>query len=216
MAAEQLPLELTAGEPLGFAYFGPHSGVGECLSFLLGTVDRVISDRGYFQSVFVYGVAGVGKTHLLSAFAETLRLRGAASDRFTVRELGEEIPDAQDDVGDLIDAYERQKSRGGIFLVSARFSPDQFAANPHVASRLKSGAVFELRPPGIDEVRPTLISLLERRNLKLSDRAIEYLVRRSPTNPLSLWAILAKIDDRALRSGRAVGLNFIREILGEI
>ena len=216
MVVEQIPLSLKALSHYSAEYFVPHSGVAESLLLLEESLEQVANDDAFFQPIYLSGVAGVGKSHLLAVVLEKARAMGIRPEKIFLREEVAEGPRDEAGVGEIVSAYETKKTQGGLFILSSRVSPHLFSNNPHLTSRVLSSVILELKPPSIEELRPTLVSLLERRNLRLSDRAIEYILRRVPTNPLSLWGILARIDDRALREGRAVSLNFIREILGEI
>ena len=216
LVVEQIPLRLNASEPFASDYFVPHSGVGQSLSQLLDLLERFQQEKGLFQTIYLHGASGTGKSHLIQIFQRRAEELGLDSDAIFLRDFQDETRNQDSEVAPLVSEYENRKTLGGVFFVASRLSLEQFSSNPHLLSRLKSGMILELRSPSIEEMRPTLISLLERRNLKLSERAIEYIVRRVPTNPLCLWAILAKMDDRALREGRTVGLYLIREILGEL
>ncbi len=216
MAVEQIPLPLSAQQSNSADYFVSHSGVADALRSFEGAVHRLNSDPSFFQSFYIYGSSGVGKSHLLSVMKGIFAATGIASEHLQLRDFGDalEVPDSA--IGEIVSAYEGIRTAGGILVFAARIHPEKFTQNPHLLSRLRSGAILELKPPTIEELRPTLESLLERKNLKLSERNLEYLIRRVPTNPLSLWGILARMDDRALREGRTMSLHFIREILGEI
>lgn len=216
MGVEQIPLSLPAGSPFALEYFVPHSGVAESLEILDQALLRLVQRPEEFINIFLTGVSGVGKSHFLAMIREKASLLGIADSSLSIFEFEGIAADDDDTVSLLISTYEQRKAHGGIFLLASRLPAGEFTLNPHLGSRVKSAVILELLPPTIEELRPTLISLLERRNLRLSDRSIDYILKRVPTNPLSLWTILARIDDLALRQGRAVGLHFIREILGEI
>lgn len=216
MAVEQLPLPLQAQQHYSADYFVSHSGVADALRFFEESADRLQREPDFFQSLYLYGPPGVGKSHLLSMMRSSILRRGLPAGAFEGADFGASDLPADAHVGEIVSRYEQLRTEGGLLVFASRFTPEGLTKNPHLLSRLRSSAIFEVRSPSIDELRPTLQSLLERRNLRLSERNLDYLLRRVPTNPLSLWGILAKMDDRALREGRTVSLHFIREILGEI
>ena len=64
-----------------------------------------------------------------------------------------------------------------------------------------------------EELSPILNSLLERKNMKLSERSVAYLLRRLPREPLSFDAIFARINELSLEESRPAGLGVIRELI---
>jgi chromosomal replication initiation ATPase DnaA len=95
-------------------------------------------------------------------------------------------------VPSFIELYDRLKREGGLLFIRAAKPPKDVTDNPHVLSRLLAGQAVLLDFPREEECVPILHSLLERLNLKLTNRAIDYLIRRMPRNPLSFEVILAK------------------------
>jgi chromosomal replication initiation ATPase DnaA len=80
---------------------------------------------------------------------------------------------------------------------------------------LLAGQAVLLDFPREEECVPILHSLLERLNLKLTNRAIDYLIRRMPRNPLSFEVILAKISAESFSLSKPAGLSVVRKIVSD-
>ncbi|MCB0359098.1 MAG: hypothetical protein KDD44_05670, partial [Bdellovibrionales bacterium] len=70
-----------------------------------------------------------------------------------------------------------------------------------------------LRPPGEEEFEPIVRSILERRNMVVSEFSLRYLLRRLPRRALSIEEISAKISALSFAESRPAGLGVIRDVL---
>lgn len=202
----QIPLHLPSTPRPLEEHFVPHSGVIDAYSELTSSLQVLEENPSSFFYFQLLGPAGAGTSHLL----EVIRERAVDEGHF-------ETFDSPMDWGDnalvrrFIDAYERLKAEGGMLLVTNPSATD----NPHVLSRLRGAVTLELRYPQEDELRPLVLSLLERRGLKFDESKLSYLLERLPADPLSLSSILAKIDALSLIGGKQPSRSAFREVLSE-
>jgi len=76
---------------------------------------------------------------------------------------------------------------------------------------LKSARAIQLELPSEQEIRPIILSIAERQNIKLTERMISFLVKRLPLQPLSFHYILSRLNDYALEKGRPINEDVLRE-----
>ncbi len=207
-ALEQLSFTLTPRAPYALSYFVTHCGVAEAVFIISAAVEELLSDPGVFRSVYVYGPRGSGKTHILRGYADEAISRGLAPAKIFIIDLQQPVSP-----GESISRFEELRASGGLVFIEGRYPPAEQTSDPHLRSRLLLGSVQELRYPPEEELPPVLLSLLERRNMKMSEQTIQYILRRTPSDPLSFSDIFARIDRLSLRQGRPAGLAVAREVL---
>ena len=216
----QLNFELVPSNPLSLRYFVTHSGASDAVGILGRSVELVAEDPSAFQLVLLYGARGTGKTHLLRGFAERAIESGIDAERITcldIRDLrgsGGEI-DASS-LASFIDRYEQLRTNGGLMFLEAADVPTAVHGwDPHLRSRLVAGNVVRLGYPLEQELRPLISSLAERRNLKLSESNIDFMLKWLPSDPLSFDRIITVINDASFQSRRSAGRKLIGEVLRE-
>ena len=209
----QLALGLSPRQPYSLDYFVPHSGVAEAYAALEQALENAASCRQYFQLIFVWGLPGSGKKHLLEGFCQRAAERGIPQERiYKVFFKQGESPD-DDEVSQFVRIYEQMRASGGLIFGAAILSPDGVTSNPHLLSRLTAGSVFELSYPREDELAPLLSSLLERKNLKLPSKTVDYVLKRLPRDPLSFEGVFARISELCFRQGKTAGPGIVRQVL---
>ncbi len=210
---QQTVLDLKSAKPFGRRYFVPHSGVAEAVLAVEQAVEQVKADDSESQFIYVFGPEGVGKTHLLKSCEEAAHNAGLPADKADFIDFGSEV--SEDDAPHFNEVYERVRRAGGLLVSAGRQDPSNSEITPHVRSRLLAGRFFELKHPSESEFKPIIKSLLERRNIQLSEFSIDYLLRRLPRKPLSFDALFARIAELCLSESRPAGLGVIREVFNE-
>lgn len=213
----QLVLPLHVRDPQSLDYFVPHSGVAEALGLLQQSLEVVSTDTSAFRMVVLFGPRGVGKSHLLNAFRDAAVQAGLPAARLVCID-GPELEEGCAQGGTtwasrFIDRYERLRSEGGLLLLASRQAPEELSEDPHLRSRFLAGAKSMLQLPREEELVPVLKSLFERRNLRVSDYSLEYLINRLPSDPLSFDAIVAKIDRFSWEKGLPARQGAIRKVV---
>lgn len=234
MAHSQLP---NAQLPLGIRL--PDSSVFE--SYLPGrnqlVVDAllaVVAGKGP-TCIWLHGVGGTGKTHLLQAVCARAGREGrtvAYLPLTEVLDLGEELlagfgelaivclDDAQAIAGRdgweraLFRLHQELDERGGRLLVSGTTPP---AALPFqlrdLASRLNGGLVLTLQPLDEDEQIAALRLRAQLRGLELPDDTAQFMLRRLPRDMTNLYAFLDELDAASLAAQRRLTVRFVKEVL---
>ena len=188
-------------------------------------------------SFCVWGSQGTGKTHLLQAAVRQINQSGLRAIYLPVKDVkgdvrqaieGLETMDliALDDIESfyeteaenaLFNLYNRAKEREGKILISSHVKPS--GANsllPDLASRLNAGYVYKLHELAEDQKALFLISMAERRGLKLERSVVDFIMRTFKRDMNSLCVILNLLDSASLQYGRALTVPFAKEILNSV
>jgi DnaA-homolog protein len=226
--SRQLALKVGLSDLASFANF--HAGPNR---ELVATVREMASGRP--GVMFIHGIAGTGKSHLLYAAvkeAESLaRPAIYVSREAAVPGSGEwlELPAdglvCIDDVGDSLSApearalfslYERLRGRSGSLLLSSRRSPASVEwVLPDLRSRMQSALVYRLTEFTDQELEQALRLRAGHRGIGLSDEVVRFVLRRYERSPASLFRLLDRIDSESLARQRRVTVPFLRALEAE-
>ena len=171
------------------------------------------------SSLFLWGEAGAGKTHLLRAC--TACFSDAATDPELTRLDENQLLHAVDNVELLNEAgqiglfnlFNRLRAAGGRLLTAASRPPLQLALREDLRTRLGSGMIYRLHALTDEEKIEALKSQAEERGLHLSTEALDYLLARAPRDMRSLSALLAALDRYSLEHKRPITFPLLREVL---
>ncbi len=222
----QLPLRMPLRDASRLASFVP-SGNEEIFARLSGGWSQLP------RVTWVWGRAGVGKSHLLQAACADTAER---DDTTTYLDLGAAAAPAMLDGGEAFDLvcldnldavaadagwnaalfrlYTLLQDGRGRLLVATTTPPAALTfVLADLGSRLRAGAVHQLHE--LDE--PGLVDALQRRaarrGLELTQDAALYLVHRLPREPQVLFGVLEQLDEASLAAQRRLTIPFLREAL---
>jgi len=164
--------------------------------------------------LYVWGVAGAGKSHLLSSFrterASATHTAGG-DDLHVVMDDVERLGDAQQVA--LFDAInQRALDPQAMVLVSGSLAPRDLPVRPELSSRLGSGLVFCLQPLTDDEKMAALRAHAASRGFGLRDDVVAYLLRHGRRDMASLIGTLDVLDRLSLETGREITLPMLRQM----
>jgi len=214
----QLILDLLPENPPSLDNFVP-GGNAEALAALL---TWRTAEPGEF-SIFLWGEAGAGKTHLLRANATSYldaskapdldgveEIQGQPADRFAVDHV-----EALSAVGQvaLFNLFNRLRASGGRLLTAGCLPPVQLALREDLRTRLGSGLIFRLHPLSDAEKIEALKNQAASRGIKLPAGALDYLLTRVSRDMRSLISILVALDRYSLEQKRPITLPLLREVL---
>lgn len=210
----QLILDLRPDSPPDFSNYLPGPNV-EALAALHAHVPGAACE----PLLYLWGEAGVGKSHLLHAWAGAA---GAAL--LPARETLPEPPIpalAVDDV-EALDADNQirlfglinsAREQGGLLLVSGTLPPAQLALRPDLATRLAQGLVFRLLPLSDADKAAALVIRAEGRGLRLPDEVTRYLLTHTRRDLPRLLATVDALDTFSLSRKRPVSVPLLKEML---
>jgi DnaA family protein len=220
----QLPLSLGPTDPCSFDNFHAHGN--EAAVAHLSSLAQ--SPRG-LAPVYLWGGRGVGKTHLLRAWAKAVQAPGARVGWF---EASTPLPWEHDEawhgiVFDGVHSFDapRQHAAFALFaqaaalgqqvLAAGSVPPVDLAVREDLRTRLGWGPVFHLLPLAEDHCRAALRREADRRGIFLSDEVMGYLMTRFERDLGSLMGLLDRLDRFALAQQRGVTVPLLKRMLAE-
>ncbi len=199
-------------------------------------VQDVARGRGP-DALFLWGAAGVGKTHLLEAACREVAGRGEPVGYVPLKERERLQPAmvagldaaALVCVDDLPEAAGRPeweqalfhlmnglRAAGGRLLLAGRRPPASLGIGlPDLASRVGAALVLRLAPPSDAERVEALRRRARERGFDLPEEVADYLLRRFPRDLHTLVGLLDRLDEGSLAARRRVTLALVREVLGD-
>ena len=157
-------------------------------------------------AVYLWGEAGTGKSHLLTAVRGDARIA-------TIDDADRLGAAAQLEAFDL---FNRVRAAGGSVIAAGVAPPAGLALREDLRSRLLSGLAFQLHPLSDDEKAAALAAHAAERGMKLPPEAIDHLLRRLPRDLGTQLAVLDAIDRYSLALKRPVTLPLVREALAAL
>jgi DnaA family protein len=224
---KQLPLSVRLQDRAVFASFLPGANAESV------TAARDLAQGGGASRLYLHGVAGAGRSHLLQAICADV----PGSGYLPLRELRELGPAVLEGVAGLslvalddLDAvagnsdWERalfglynECSGNGVRLVVSAAVPagDLLLVLPDLASRLAAMPHYALRLLDEAQQRQALQLRAAQRGVELPPETLLYLQRRFARDMGSLNRMLDQLDLASLEEQRRLTLPFIRRVLGD-
>jgi DnaA family protein len=221
---KQIPLAIGAlgdGPEQGLANFlpGPNAAALAHLRAL---------ERGA-APVYLWGPAGVGKTHLLRACTGRFHELGLRTSWFEPQtalpwQFDEGCALIAFDACDAFDAEQQHAAfalfveaatQGAAMVAAARVPPVDLPLREDLRTRLGWGHVFALQPLAEPEVRAALRREADRRGVFLSDEVMDYLLTRFARDLKHLMAQLDRLDRFSLSNKRAITVPLLKQMMAE-
>lgn len=184
--------------------------------------------------IYLYGPAGVGKSHLLQACCHQV---GVGALYLPLGELADSRPEevlqgidtlkmvCLDDVdrvlGEaewelaLFNLFNGARQHGCRLLIAGSAAPRALVMDlADLRSRLGWGIVYQLAAAGDEEKVAILQFRAGRRGLALGDDVCSYLVTRAARDMDALLAVLDTLDRASLVEKRALSIPFVKGVLG--
>lgn len=228
----QLALGLALQPALSFDSFIPGPN-GEALDAV-----RRLAAGGGEPYLYLWGPAGVGKSHLLQAACAAAHSPERSVAYLPLAKAASFGPELLQDLETLalvclddlhclagqadwdevlFDLYNRIRDAGAGLLVSADRPVAQLPTRlPDLASRLAWGPSYQLQPLPDAELLPALTQLAAERGLQLPADSAQYILRRCPRDLGYLQGLLERLDRASLAAQRRLTLPFVREQLRQL
>jgi DnaA family protein len=227
LSAIQLPLGITLSDGATFAsyYPGPNAAV-------VAQLPHILEQGG--DPVYLWGKAGVGKSHLLQA---ACRRTGEAGRPAAYLPLGQAdlrpeilegleglaliaVDDIEARAGDeaweaaLFHLYNRLRQAHTPLLMSAAAPPQELSLRlPDLASRLSWGLVFQLKSLADEDRLAALRHRARGRGLMLPPEVGWFLLHRYPRDMAALFSLLDRLDAASLAAQRRLTVPFVKSVL---
>jgi len=187
------------------------------------------------SSFYLFGLTGVGKSHLLhacSAFASQLGKTSVCLSCSELLQLSVEVLDGLEQINviclddiqllagnkiwqqAIFDLYNRVLEQNNYLLISGDQSVGQLGLTlPDLVSRLSWGLTEQLKPLSDVEKLTALQFRASKRGLMLSDDAANFLLNRLSRDMANLIASLDTLDKASIREQRKITIPFIKNVL---
>lgn len=222
----QLALPLALGDHAVFASF-----FGRGNEALVAWLERLAA-TGEGGGAWLRGPAATGKSHLLQAACERA---GADAVYVPLREFAAGSPAILDGLARrrlvclddietvagqgawelaLFDLCNQLLDEAGALVAAAVSGPrDAGFTLPDLASRLARLPAFRVLPLAEADRIEALRLRARHRGLELPADTAEYLLRRTPRDMTSLYALLDRLDRSSLEAQRRLTIPFVRDVL---
>lgn len=219
---QQLPLGFpaTLAPSLGDFAPGPNAHV-------IGLLRQWLAGGLAMHSLYLWGPAGVGKTHLLRASVDEVAGIGRAG-RYLAAGMAL-APEcamglhllAVDDVGQLavpsqavlFTLLNQAAEQGPRLLLAGDNAPAGLGLRADVTTRISHGLVLQVRALTDADKHEALRQHAQARGFELAPEAAEYLLRHGQRDLPSLMRVLEAADRYSLQEQRAVTATLLREVL---
>lgn len=188
------------------------------------------------RSVYLWGGAGTGKTHLLEAVCRAGAARGASAVYLPLRQRADLAPAllegmealstvCVDDIdaiaGDaawetaLFHLFNRVREGSGRIVIAGAASPRALGLGlSDLATRLSWGLVFQLHPLPDEEKGQALRLRARARGMDMPEAVSRYLLQHHARDMGSLFELLERLDRAALAAQRRLTVPFVRTVAG--
>jgi len=174
------------------------------------------------QTVMLTGPEGSGKSHLAAIWAEMAGARLISShalEQATVPAalatgalVVEDIVAGELDERALFHLLNLAREEGAFVLLTARAPPATFAIRD-LGSRVMALPVVAMTPPDDALLRAVLVKLFHDRQLAVDETVIGYVALRIERSFAAAQAVVARLDDEAMRQKRPLTRALAAEIL---
>ncbi len=233
MKPTQLSLGMRLRDDATFANYYPGAN-----AVALGYVEHACEaeDQWMDAVLYIWGNAGVGRSHLLQAACLRVEERGGRALYLPLAELSEYDPNVLDDVEAcdllclddiqavvgqarweeaLFHAFNRLRDAGKQLLIAADAAPRELSIKlPDLQSRLSLALVFQLHELSDDDKLRALQLRASRRGLQLPDDVGRFILSRSERSMTVLFDTLEQLDRASLQAQRKLTIPFLKEALG--
>ena len=225
----QLSLPVQLDDSATFAnFFIPESKINAAI---LATIEHDLT-----QSVYLWGSAGAGVSHLLQAACRQISLGGRRAIYLPLKEFDEASPrDVLEDLENmdlvciddvdslsgksewaeqLFHLFNRAQASGCRLLFGAKVSPSNIDTSlADVKSRLSSLLVHRVEALPDREIAQALIFRARRRGMAMPKTVAEYLLTRYSRKSADQFDALDRLDKSTLVEKRALTVPFVKMVL---
>ncbi|NJD34909.1 MAG: DnaA regulatory inactivator Hda [Betaproteobacteria bacterium] len=187
---------------------------------------RGLGDTGNFEAIYLWGDAGCGKSHLLTATATGAHNRRPIA-HLHAAEAGVELPLAPgsllviDDIQELnaeaqvalFRAFNAARFLGLALLLAGNEPPRRLGLREDLRTRIGQTLIYEIQSLSDDEKAAALRRHAIERGMLMDPGVVQYLLRHGRRDLPSLMAMLNSLDRASLEQKRPPTLPLLRELM---
>lgn len=190
---------------------------------------------GVEPQIYLWGQAGLGKSHLLQACCNQAHREQLTAfyfafaaavlpdpalltdlERFDLVCLDNIDGFAGDPVWEraFFNFFNRHREQGHRLIVSASCPPDRLPVRlPDLKTRLSWGLTLKLKPLSDDDTIAALIFKARQMGFEITPPAGDYLLKHYRRDRAALWGLLEKLDRASLAAQRKLTRTFLKAVL---
>ena len=172
---------------------------------IVATLKDFDSKNCGFQIIYLWGVEGSGKSHLLNALKNPLI---------------EKIEDLQDmdtqEHTKLFNLINEIKSNDKKIIITGNQSPDEIKnMREDLLSRLKWGLVLHIKPLSDEDKFKVITNQSQERGFYIEEKVIQYCLRHLRRDLHTLINTLHALDEWSLKTKRPITINLLKELFNK-
>lgn len=220
-SSRQLLLDIHPEQRLGLENFVVGANA-ELLSRL-----RALAEPNAHDTVYLWGAAGCGRSHLLRATHAAAKAVRRCAVYVAGETAGGELPcppggllivDDVERLGQaaqiaLFRAFNTARLAGLALLMSGAAPPRELALREDLRTRIGAALIYEVKSLSDEDKAATLKSHAAQRGMRVDEELIGYLLRHAPRDLPTLMAVLDALDRASLQLKRPLTLPLLREVL---
>lgn len=186
-------------------------------------------------SFYLFGIEGVGKSHLLHAccaFAQELSLSSLCLSLSEIKDLSVEVLEGLEHIDvicldniqcvageekwqqGIFDLYNRVTEHNKKLIITGNESVNDLTLSlPDLRSRLSWGLIEQVKPLSDQEKLIAIQLRAQKRGLTIVDDVAKYLLTHHSRNMKDLLAVLDALDNASMREQRKITIPFIKDVL---
>ncbi len=203
--------------------------------YIAPNLSNSIEAKDSINGFYLFGLSGVGKSHLLHAccaFAQEQGMTSVCLSFSEIQHLSVEVLDSLEHI-DLIclddiqliteqtqwqqavfDLYNRVSEHNKKLIITGDKSVNELALSlPDLRSRLSWGLVEQVKPLTDEEKTVAIQFRAMQRGLLLTDEVAKYLLSRLSRDMNTLIDALDKLDKASIREQRKITIPFIKQVI---
>ena len=199
---------------------------------LFQTLKNILEGNEQERFIYLWGVNGCGKSHLLQAVVESFiqnkldadyincgitqnfKMKFPVVDKInclTIDDVDHLNPSTQIDLFNLYN-HVRDECQS-LMLVSGSVAPSQLNLREDLVTRLGWGLIYQVHELSDDEKVQAMNEHAKRKGFELTQDVCNYLLRHVKRDLPSLIATLDALDLHSLREKRPITIPMLRELL---
>jgi DnaA-homolog protein len=189
---------------------------------LLSTIGRFLLGREEVRFLYLWGLEGSGKTHLLQAVGAAWQDSGRRTSHSLSLDEADPLDDqlcvCVDGVDRLDDneqieffnMYNEIRDCGGRMFVTGRQPLSGLSLRPDVLTRLGWGLVYQVFP--LDDIHraEAMVEYAKLRGFNISPEVIAFVLARHPRDLTSLVALLDGLDRYSMELKRSITIPLVK------
>lgn len=191
-----------------------------------------LAEGGGDVGAWLWGASAAGKSHLLQAACERFGdgavfvplAEFVASDPGIIEGVSSRALVCLDDIDcatgnteweqALFNLYNDMQQTASVLITSAAAPPRATPfALPDLQSRMSQLSIYQLQPLDDSRAASALQLRANHRGLDLPDETAQFLLKHSRRDMASLYALLDRLDDAAMRAQRRLTIPFVKTVL---